>query len=397
MNNALPDPGHNNPQSQLNDFLQSLDTDTPQTVQHSDLNLTPNHLPDYSQQPNFIQTNQQDIVPDLSQAARADSNPNHDSHQTSSLDAHHQQVWTVNSSYATVPGCDIPAAAAEPLHREEEASKGKEFTFEIITVDKQGKPSSKKSGKAYQKEEDLGNGVKLEMVYIPAGSFMMGSPSGEGDDDDDDDERPQHQVTFAKPFYMGKYAITQEQWQAVMGNNPSYFKSGKRPVENVSWDDAVNFCQKLSEKTGKTYRLPSEAEWEYACRVGTTTAFHFGETITSDLVNYDGNVPYGWAPKGLYCQETTPVGSFGPNAFGLYDMHGNVWEWCADPWHDNYNGAPSDGSSWTTGGSDNRVLRGGSWNLNAANSRAASRAYNSPDDRDNHHGFRVVSAAAWTP
>ncbi|TAF50831.1 MAG: tetratricopeptide repeat protein, partial [Oscillatoriales cyanobacterium] len=242
------------------------------------------------------------------------------------------------------------AAEAERLRREEEASKGKAFTFEMIAVDKYGKQTSKQSGKAYQKEEDLGNGVKLEMVHIPASSFMMGSPSGEGSDS----ERPQHQVTFAQPFYLGKYAITQEQWQAVMGNNPSGFKGEKRPVENVSWNDAVSFCQKLSEKTGKTYRLPSEAEWEYACRAGTTTAFHFGETITPDLVNYDGNNPYGSAPKGLYRQETTPVGSFPPNGFGLYDMHGNVWEWCADPWHGSYNGAPSDGTSRTTGGDSNR-------------------------------------------
>ncbi|MBE9165243.1 MULTISPECIES: formylglycine-generating enzyme family protein [Microcoleaceae] len=393
MNNALLDPGQNNPQSQLNDFLQSLDTDTLQTVQHSDLKLTPNHLPDYSQQPNFIQTNQPDIVPDLSQAARAESHPNHDWHQTSGLDAHHQQVWTVNSSYATVSGCGIPAAAAEPLRREAEASKGKEFIFEIITVDKHGKPTNKQSGKAYQKEEDLGNGIKLEMVHIRAGSFMMGAPSGEGDDD----ERPQHKVTFAQPFYLGKYPITQEQWQAVMGNNPSYFKGGKRPVENVSWDDAVSFCQKLSEKTGKIYRLPNEAEWEYACRAGTTTAFHFGETITPDLVNCDGNNPYGAAPKGFYRQETTPVGSFGPNAFGLYDMHGNIWEWCADPWHDNYNGAPSDGSSWETGRNDDRVLRGGSWNLNAVNCRATYRSYNSAGHSQWDWGFRVVSAAVWTP
>jgi len=357
MNNALPDPGHNNPQSQLNDFLQSLDTDTPQTVQHSDLNLTPNHLPDYSQQPNFIQTNQPDIVPYFSQAARADSHQNHDWHQRSGLDSDHQQVWTVNSSYATVPGCDIQAAAAEPLRREEEVSKGKEFIFEIITADQQGKPSSKQSGKAYQKDDDLGNGVKLEMVHIPAGSFMMGSPSGEGNDN----ERPQHQVTFAQPFYLGKYAITQEQWQAVMGNNPSHFKGGKRPVEKVSWNDAVGFCQKLSEKTGKTYRLPSEAEWEYACRAGTTTAFHFGETITPDLVNFESSIG-----------QTTDVGKYPPNAFGLYDMHGNVWEWCADPWHGNYNDAPSDGSSWTTGGSDNRVRRGGSWSYDAVDCRAAT-------------------------
>ncbi|WP_333316947.1 SUMF1/EgtB/PvdO family nonheme iron enzyme [Microcoleus sp. B4-C1] len=282
------------------------------------------------------------------------------------------------------------AAAAEPLHREEEASKGKPFTFKIIKVDKYGKQSSKKSGKAYQKEEDLGKGVKLEMVHIPAGSFMMGSPSGEGNDN----ERPQHQVTFAQPFYIGKYPITQKQWQAVMGYNPSDFKGAKRPVEQVAWNDAVSFCQRLSKKTGKNYRLPSEAEWEYACRAGTSTAFHFGETITPDLVNYDGNNPYGSAPKRLYRQETTAVGSFPPNTFGLYDMHGNVWEWCADPWHGDYNGAPSDGSSWETGGNDYRVQRGGSWNNNAVDCRAADRHNSAGYSYIRNRGFRVVEALA---
>ncbi len=132
-----------------------------------------------------------------------------------------------------------------------------------------------------------------------------------------------------------------------------------------------NSASKLSEKTGKTYRLPSEAEWEYACRAGTTTPFYFGETITPDLVNYDGNYPYGAAPKGLYRKQTTDVGSFPPNPFGLYDMHGNVWEWCSDRWHDNYNGAPTDGSSWETGRDNNRVQRGGSWNSNAVVCRCA--------------------------
>jgi formylglycine-generating enzyme required for sulfatase activity len=163
------------------------------------------------------------------------------------------------------------------------------------------------------------------------------------------DEGPQHRVTI-QSFWMGKYPITQRQWQAVMGENPSYFKGDNRPVENVSWEDVVAFCQRLSEKTGKTYRLPSEAEWEYACRAGTTTPFYFGETITTDLVNYHGEYPYAAAPEGVYREETTEVGIFPPNAFGLYDMHGNVWEWCADPWHDNYNGAPTDGSVWQEGG-----------------------------------------------
>ncbi|OCQ93366.1 hypothetical protein BCD67_03620 [Oscillatoriales cyanobacterium USR001] len=239
----------------------------------------------------------------------------------------------------------------------------------------------------------------------------MGSPSGEGNDN----ERPQHQVTIAQPFYLGKYPVTQEQYQAIMGNNPSSFKGAKRPVENVSWNDAVNFCQKLSEKIGKTYRLPSEAQWEYACRASTTTPFYFGATITPDLVNYDGNHPYGAAAKGLYRKETTPVGSFKPNAFGLYDMHGNVWEWCADPWHGNYQGAPQDGSVWDENNNDNRyqyydvlvnikndnrsrLLRGGSWYTSADNCRAASRNRYSPDDR--YYvciGFRVVCSGAWLP
>ena len=147
-----------------------------------------------------------------------------------------------------------------------------------------------------------------------------------------------------------------------MGNNPSYFKGGKRPVEKVSWHDATKFCQKLSSKTGKIYTLPSESQWKYACRAGTTAPFYFGETITPELVNYSGNYPYANAPKGKYGGETTDVGSFPPNAFGLYDIHGNVWEWCLDACHDNYNGAPTDGSSWESGGDSNdRLLRGGCW------------------------------------
>ncbi len=269
--------------------------------------------------------------------------------------------------------------------REEEEAKGQEFHFEIITVNAQGREISRKPGKARQKLADLGNGINLEMVYIPGGTFQMGST-------EQSDEQPVHQVTV-KPLFMGKYPITQEQWQAVMGNNPSSFKGAKRPVENVSWQDAVEFCSKLSQKTGKNYRLPSEAEWEYACRAGTTTPFHFGETITPDLVNYDGNNPYASAPKGLYRQETTPVGSFPPNAFGLYDMHGNIWEWCQDVWHDNYNGAPTDGSVWETGGSDYRVQRGGSWVINAVYCRSAYRVRNALGYRYRDYGFRVALAS----
>ncbi len=257
------------------------------------------------------------------------------------------------------------------------------FEFDVITVDPYGKESSRTKSFARFFPEDLGNSIVLEMVYIPSGSFQMGSYERSS-------EQPVHQVTV-QPFYLGKYPITQAQWEAVMGNNPSDFKGAKRPVEQVNWDDAMKFCHKLSEKTGKTYRLPAEAEWEYACRARTSTPFYFGETITPDLVNYNGDYPYGSAPKGLYRQQTTDVGSFPPNSFGLYDMHGNVWEWCSDKWHGNYSGATTDGSSWETGTDNNRVLRGGSWIVVAGYCRSAYRNfYSVVVNRWRYRGFRVA-------
>jgi formylglycine-generating enzyme required for sulfatase activity len=241
--------------------------------------------------------------------------------------------------------------------------------------------------------EDLGKGVTLDMVKIPGGTFLMGSPKSE--EGHRDSESPQHSVTIA-PFYMGKFAVTQAQYQAVMGDNPANFKGDQRPVERVSWHDAIAFCQKLSEKTGNHYRLPSEAEWEYACRAGTTTPFYFGETITSDLVNFNGGFTYGAASKGICRGTTTEVGSFPPNEFGLYDMHGNVWEWCADRWHGNYKGAPIDGNAWMDGDSNYRLLRGGSWYFNPADCRSAIRNFDSPDSRDLNLGFRVVCSSART-
>ncbi|XZO02557.1 MAG: bifunctional serine/threonine-protein kinase/formylglycine-generating enzyme family protein [Microcoleus sp.] len=278
----------------------------------------------------------------------------------------------------------IPEPAPQPKKQTQT------FDFKVITVNNSGKTIKTEPRQAEYFSENLGRGVNLEMVQIPGGTFTMGSPDNE--EGRRDYESPQHRVTVPT-FFAGKYAITQAQWEAVMGNNPSRFKGEKRPVENVSWDESVEFCKKLSQTTGKTYRLLSEAEWEYACRADTTTPFHFGETITPELVNYDGNYPYANAPQGKYRQETTDVGSFPPNAFGLYDMHGNVWEWCSDKWHDNYNGAPTDGSSWETGGSD-RVLRGGSWNYNAVNCRSANRNRNSAGNRDSNIGFRVALVSA---
>ena len=234
---------------------------------------------------------------------------------------------------------------------------------------------------------------------------MMGSPEGEGSDW----ERPQHEVTVP-PFFMGRFQVTQKQWRAIaslprvkhdLNPEPSRFKGDNRPVERVNWYDAIEFCDRLSQLTGQDYRLPSEAEWEYACRAIISPLdkggkgglpFYFGETITGELANYDASNTYADEPKGEHREETTPVGQFPPNALGLYDMHGNVWEWCTDTWHDNYGGAPTDGSAWTKGGNDNRSpLRGGSWINNPNNCRSASRIINNRRVvRYYDIGFRVV-------
>jgi formylglycine-generating enzyme required for sulfatase activity len=269
------------------------------------------------------------------------------------------------------------------------------FEFQVVTIDKIGKQSNLKSGKASFFEEHLGSSTVLEMVSVPGGTFLMGSPSDRGDSD----EKPQHQVTLAS-FYIGKFPVTQAQWTAVaalpeikifLDPDAARFKGPNRPIENVSWYEAVEFCARLSRKTGKRYRLPSEAQWEYACRGGTQTQFHFGETITSELANYNGNSNYAEAPKGVYRFQTTDVGSFKPNAFGLYDFHGNVWEWCADAWHNNYNGAPADGSVWQSDGDSSlRLLRGGSWNDHSPNCGSACRLRYQANCKASIVGFRVV-------
>jgi formylglycine-generating enzyme required for sulfatase activity len=200
-------------------------------------------------------------------------------------------------------------------------------------------------------------------------------------------------------FFMGKFVVTQAQWQAIatlpkvkidLNPDPSNFKGDNRPVEQVSWNEAVEFCDRLSRKTGRTYRLPSEAEWEYACRAGTTTPFHTGATLTNKLANSAATFVYGSEPKGEYRQQTTPVGTFPPNAFGLCDMHGNVWEWCQDVYHSNYQGAPSNGSAWLTGGDGNRLLRGGSWFISPRYCRSAYRLGSVADYRFDGIGFRLA-------
>ena len=172
------------------------------------------------------------------------------------------------------------------------------------------------------------NSIGMKFAWIPPGTFMMGSPKEEKERKDDE---TQHKVTLTKGFYMGVYTVTQEQWQEIMGNNPSHFKGEKNlPVETVSWDECQEFAKKLWEKDKKLYRLPTEAEWEYSCRASTTTPFFFGETISTDQANYNGNFTYGNGKKGVYRKKTTPVGSFPANAWGLHDMHGNPWQWCQD-------------------------------------------------------------------
>ena len=234
------------------------------------------------------------------------------------------------------------------------------------------------------------------MIYIPGGKFLMGATKGEKAATDH--EYPQHEVII-QPFCMGKYPVTQAQWRAVaalpqiereLGVDPSKFKGNNRAVEQITWYDAVEYCARLSQHTKREYRLPGEAEWEYACRAGTTTPFYFGKTITSELANYNANYTYAGEAKGQYREATTPVGQFPPNTYGLYDMHGNVWEWCADTWHGNYKGAPSDGRAWIGDENDNHsCLRGGSWFYDPRYCRSACRYFNTRGFRHYYFGFRV--------
>jgi formylglycine-generating enzyme required for sulfatase activity len=265
---------------------------------------------------------------------------------------------------------------------------------------------NKRPGRSQCYEEVLAKGIlPLRMMLIPAGTFLMGSPEDELERTEY--EGPQHEVTLSQ-FFMAQYPVTQAQWREVanlpqvnreLKPNPSRFKGDLRPVEQVSWFDAVEFCDRITLVTNRQYRLPTEAEWEYACRAGTTTPFHFGETITTDLANYRCNDEtygaYGPGHLGEYREETTPVDHFeGANSFGLYDMHGNVWEWCQDHWYDNYEGAPADGNAWLLSDeSNNRVIRGGSWNSFPRNCRSACRYNNASDSIDFFLGFRVVCTA----
>ena len=227
---------------------------------------------------------------------------------------------------------------------------------------------------------DLGNGYKMELVLIPSGKLMMGSPVGE--EGRKINEGPQHEVMITKPFYIGKYEVPQEQYEAVMGQNPSHFKGSKNPVDSVSWDDAQAFCKKLTNQAKQTVRLPTEAEWEYSCRAGTKTIYYSGDTYKDlDRVAwYDAN------SKGT----THPVGQKDANKFGLYDMHGNVWQWCQDWYAEDYYGKSEAENPQGPAQGAEHLLRGGSWLNVPMFCRSAERYGYNPDDRNKDIGFRVV-------
>lgn len=272
------------------------------------------------------------------------------------------------------------------------ALKGLE-PIEVVTVNQKGEIIQRVSKLAKYFVEDLGDGVTLEMALIPGGTFLMGPP---------ENQKYQHQVTI-QPFYMSKFTITQAQWKVVAKSFPkikrnlkvycSEFEGENHPIDCISWKNAAKFCGWLSKMTGKKYRLPSEAEWEYACRAGTNTLFHYGNTIKSELANYRANCTVDPAPKGEYRQQTTPVGQFPPNAFGLYDMHGNVCEWCQDNWnwHQNYDRAATrDGKAWIDDKSETYILRGGSWRFASFYCRSASRRQGFRAMSSNDYGFRLA-------
>jgi formylglycine-generating enzyme required for sulfatase activity len=267
------------------------------------------------------------------------------------------------------------------------------FEFEVVTVDYQGRETKRDCKQAEYFLEDLGNGVVLEMVSIPGGNFTMGASREE--EGSQEDERPQRLVNI-KPFFMGRYPVTKGQWRAIanlpkierfLDPDSSYFKGDNLPVDCISWYEAQEFCARISQKTGRIYRLPSEAEWEYACRGNMTYPFYFGSKITRSLANFCEEQK----TNVVHRSQTTEVGTFPPNSFGLYDMHGNIWEWCADYQHGDYQDAPSDGSVWEIDGNpEYRMLRGGSWDYDCSYCRSASRYFENPSTRNRSFGFRVV-------
>ncbi|OQA91521.1 MAG: Serine/threonine-protein kinase pkn1 [Elusimicrobia bacterium ADurb.Bin231] len=273
--------------------------------------------------------------------------------------------------------CLVTAAVA--------ASKDKE----VSKASTQQKEAAKNADLPLEKKVDIGSDANIVMVFIPAGEFDMGSPLEELKRDKDE---AQHHIKHTKPFYIGKFEVTQMQYRVIMNDNPSKFGGDNLPVENVNWYEAARFIKKLNDKTGLKFRLPTEAQWEYACRAGTTTAFNTGTTIDSDFANYDATAPYADGIIGKELKRTNKVGSYPPNAFGLHDMHGNVWEWCSDIYDDDYyKVTPAfdpQGPQDDEGG--DRVIRGGAWNEKAHKCRSADRNNRGPKTNQPIIGFRLV-------
>ncbi len=297
------------------------------------------------------------------------------------------------------------------------------FGFEVITSDDRGRIVGNRVETSRFFQTELSGGMSLDMVQVPGGGYMMGSLESDLADvkknssramerDLSNDiaeslirrynwEAPKHMVKVPA-FYMSKYEVTQAQWRAVASlpkvkidllSDPSSFKGSGLPVETITWEEAVEFCERLSIATGRQFRLPTEAEWEYACRAGTNTPFNFGDSIRSEWANFQGKFPFNNSPKGEFRETTVAVGTLGgPNAFGLYDMHGNVWEWCSDIWNESYEGAPTDGKSWDTGKIPYlRMIRGGAWDSLGGECRSNSRNRMTSTIRLNNIGLRIVA------
>ena len=262
----------------------------------------------------------------------------------------------------------------------------RDISFETVFIDLKGEISNKVTSECRILRQHLPDDVYLDLALIPAGSFLMGNhlPGGYKD------EKPQHYVHL-NSFFMSVTGITQHQWKAVMGKlPPCRGKTLDHPVDRVSWIDAGNFCTKISRLTDKMYRLPSESEWEYACRAGSSAAFCYGNMITTDFCNYVGAHSYKGGPEGVYRHGPVPPGQFPPNKYGLYDMHGNLWEWCQDSWHDSYDGSPVDGEAWLNGGTEERVLRGGSWHDPPDLCRSSCRLKLMPSEGEDYTGVRIA-------
>ncbi|MGK7890957.1 MAG: formylglycine-generating enzyme family protein, partial [Leptolyngbyaceae cyanobacterium] len=334
------------------------------------VDLIPPHNGSTAESPSLVELAQLAITPDLNLPSQSSSlPPQPQSEPMTSASITSASIPSASITSASIPSASITSAsmASAPMN------SSQPYVFATPQVNNRGVIVKQIQQEAVSFTEILKDGPYFTLLQIPGGTLMMGSLDGEGRAV----ERPQHQVTIP-PFWMSQHLVTQAVYGAIMGHNPSLFQGDNRPVEKVSWYDAIAFCSHLSQQTGRRYSLPSEAVWEYACRANGHTKYTFGDALAPELANYN---------KSL--NQTSDVGCYVPNGFGIFDLHGNVWEWCADNWHQNYHGAPTDGRSWETGYSY-RVVRGGSWNLNSRFCRSAYRNRLHAHISDPTVGFRVV-------